>query len=245
MIYAAATHIGRRLKNEDSLYIPKGHGGIPFVAVADGMGGHAAGYRASTLAIEAMAEALGGFEAPAGDAVPALRGAVRAANSTIYRQAQTEQGCRGMGTTLTLALLYEQEYIAANIGDSRLYQFDGERLIQVTRDHSLVAVLVASGSITQEEAERHPQRNIITRALGTSPHEDADYFARQWRRGDLLLLCSDGLYGCVPNAVLERVLKQRMPLVQTAEAFIQLALDAGGTDNITVVLAQNTGGDAV
>ena len=245
MIYAAATHIGRRLKNEDNLYIPKGQGGIPFVAVADGMGGHAAGYRASTLAIEGMMEALGGFEAPAGDAVPALRGAVRAANSTIYRQAQTEQGCRGMGTPLTLALLYEQEYIAANIGDSRLYQFDGERLIQVTRDHSLVAVLVASGSITQEEAERHPQRNIITRALGTSPHEDADYFTRQWRRGDLLLLCSDGLYGCVPHAVLERVLKQRMPLVQTAEAFIQLALDAGGTDNITVVLTQNTGGDAV
>ncbi|HWR21961.1 MAG TPA: Stp1/IreP family PP2C-type Ser/Thr phosphatase [Feifaniaceae bacterium] len=244
MIYAACTHIGRRLKNEDSLYVPKRPGETAAVAVADGMGGHAAGLRASTLAVEGVSSALGQIRIPADAAVRALRDILQRINYDIYRHAQTEEGCRGMGTTLTLALLYETEYIAANIGDSRLYHFDGETLTQVTRDHSLVAVLVASGSITQEEADRHPQRNIITRALGTSAYEEADFFTRQWKTGDVLLLCSDGLYGSVPHEELTRALKSGAPLEETANTLINLALDAGGTDNITAVLVRNTGGDA-
>ena len=244
MIYAACTHIGRRLKNEDSLYVPKTSDDPAVVAVADGMGGHAAGHRASTLAVEGVSSALADFRAPADAAVRALRDILHRINYDVYRHAQTEEGCRGMGTTLTLALLYEKEYIAANMGDSRLYQFDGEMLTQVTRDHSLVAVLVASGSITQEEADRHPQRNIITRALGTSAYEEADFFTRQWKTGDMLLLCSDGLHGCVPQEELTRVLKSGKPLDEIAQTLVQLALDAEGTDNITAVLVQNTGGDA-
>ncbi len=245
MIYAACTHIGRRMKNEDSLYVPQSPTDPAAVAVADGMGGHAAGLRASTLAVEGFSFALSKFNAPADEAVRSLRDMLHRINYEIYRQAQTEEGCRGMGTTLTLALLYETEYIAANIGDSRLYQFDGETLTQVTRDHSLVAVLVASGSITQEEADRHPQRNIITRALGTSIYEEADFFTRQWKAGDVLLLCSDGLHGCVSQEELTRALKSGGPLNEIAQKLIQLALDAEGTDNITAVLVQNTGGDAV
>lgn len=245
MIYAACTHIGRRLKNEDSLYVPKSPGETAVVAVADGMGGHAAGHRASTLAVEGISTAFSELNVPPDAAVHTLRHVLQNVNYDIYQHAQTEEGCRGMGTTLTLALLYETEYIAANIGDSRLYHFDGNTLTQVTRDHSLVAVLVASGSITQEEAERHPQRNIITRALGTSAYEEADFFARSWNPGDVLLLCSDGLHGCVPHAELERTLKSGEPLDRIAQRLIELALDAGGTDNITAVLTQNTGGGAV
>ncbi len=244
MIYVASTHIGRRLKNEDSLYVPKLSGDTAVVAVADGMGGHAAGLRASTMAVEGLSAALNDFRAPADAAVRALRGILQSINNDIYQHAQTEEGCRGMGTTLTVALLYEKEYIAANIGDSRVYHFNGETLTQVTRDHSLVAVLVASGSITQEEADRHPQRNIITRALGTSAYEEADFFTRQWNADDVLLLCSDGLHGCVPHAELENVLKSGESLEEIAQTLIQLALDAGGTDNITAVLAKNSGGDA-
>ncbi len=245
MIYAARTHIGRRLKNEDSFYVPRLPEEPRLVAVADGMGGHAAGLRASTLAVEGLSSQLASFDEPADMAVRALRQVLYTVNSDIYQHAQTEEGCRGMGTTLTLALLYEHEYIAGNIGDSRLYHFDGETLTQVTRDHSLVAVLVASGSITQEEADRHPQRNIITKALGTSSREEADFFHRNWETGDVLLLCSDGLHGCVPHADLLRALKSGERLEEIAQTLIQSALDAGGTDNITAVLVQNAGGDAL
>lgn len=244
MIYAACTHIGRRLKNEDSLYVPKLPGEAAAVAVADGMGGHAAGLRASTLAVEGVSAALADFREPADMAVRALRNILYHINYDIYRHAQTEEGCRGMGTTLTLAMLFPDQYIAANIGDSRLYHFDGWSVTQVTHDHSLVAVLVASGEITPAEAHIHPQRNIITRALGTAEYEEADFFQRRWAEGDTLLLCSDGLYGSISDEQMEEVLRRDAPLQEQCDELVRRALEAGATDNVTVVLAQNAGGDA-
>jgi protein phosphatase len=150
-----------------------------------------------------------------------------------------------MGTTLTLAMLFPDQYIAANIGDSRLYYFDGWSITQVTHDHSLVAVLVANGEITLEEANVHPQRNIITRALGTSEHEEADFFQRRWVKDDVLLLCSDGLYGSVTDEEMEDALRKDVPLTEICDELVSRALSAGATDNVTVVLARNEGGGAV
>ena len=246
MRYAAQTHVGRRLRNEDSLYLPGGDCGDALVAVADGMGGHAAGERASRLAVEGLSAALctdkeGRF---VGDPMQRIQSAIRQVNREIFTHSRTEEGCRGMGTTLTLAMLFPDQYIAANIGDSRLYHFDGWSVTQVTHDHSLVAVLVANGEITPAEAHDHPQRNIITRALGTSAYEEADYFQRRWAAGDTLLLCSDGLYGSVCDEEMEEVLRSPAPLQQQCDELVRRALSAGATDNVTVVLAQNAGGDA-
>lgn len=245
MIIASQTNIGRRISNEDSFLVPKEAHTLKLIAVADGMGGHAAGKRASYLAVTGLEEQLeeelrSGLK---GDPVKQLRDAIRVVNRDIFLHAQTEEGCRGMGTTLTLALLMEDQYIAANVGDSRLYHFDGWSLTQVTHDHSLVAVLVASGEITLAESYVHPHRNIITRALGTSKYEEADYFHRRWHAGDILMLCSDGLHGVLQDESLEEMLRREQPPQALCDMLIEAALAEGGTDNITVVMAKHTGGD--
>ena len=247
MIYAARTNIGRRLKNEDSMYVPPEAGSSVLAIVADGMGGHAAGARASTLAVEVVSQELScqTDDIINGDPVARLRTAIRHANRTVFEHAATENGCRGMGTTLTLAYATNEQYIAANIGDSRLYHFDGWTLHQITQDHSLVAVLVQRGEITPEEAHIHPQRNIITRALGTAAHEEADYFQRRWNVGERLLLCSDGLHGSVDDDRMAALLRQELPLPEICEHLIDAALENGATDNITVVILENTGGAPV
>ncbi len=244
MNFAARTNIGLRLRNEDSLYLPQAEG-VQLVAVADGMGGHAGGKRASAAAIEAVSSSISkSSQSLEQDPVQRIRQAIKAANEEIYQEAQLDEGCRGMGTTLTLALLFCDQFIAANIGDSRLYHFDGWNLTQVTHDHSFVAVLVANGAITELEASSHPQRNIITRSLGTSLNEEADFFVRRWSEGDILLLSTDGLHGSVKDEEIEASLRLNISLHALAGRLVKLALKAGATDNISVVLAKNTGGDA-
>lgn len=245
MNVASQTNVGRRISNEDSFLVPSEGDELTVIAVADGMGGHAAGKRASTLAVEGLSSLLLSAREPAEDPMQRLRLAVRQINQDIYHHASTEQGCRGMGTTLTLALLFPDQYIAANVGDSRLYHYDGWNLSQVTHDHSLVAVLVAAGEITLAESYIHPQRNIITRALGTADYEEADYFQRRWVEGDILLLCTDGLHGCLKDEAMEAMLREERTLQQHCDELVKAALEAGATDNITVVLAQHTGGDSV
>lgn len=240
MKYAYHTDIGKRLRNEDHFHVPTTGDSVPFVAVADGMGGHAAGFRASELAIEGLCELL--QEDVLLNPVGQLRRIVQKVNQTIYLHAHTEDGCRSMGTTLTLALLLDGRYIAVNVGDSRLYHYDGTTLEQITVDHSLVAILVENGEITQEEAYHHPQRNIITRALGTRAYETIDVFDKTWDAGDLLLLCSDGLHGTLTDEHIRGVLDCGLSLEQTCELLIERSLRAGATDNITVVLAQYEGG---
>lgn len=242
MIYAASTHIGRRAQNEDSLLLPA-QGGQHVFAVADGMGGHAAGRRASTLAVEEVTAVFA--DAAPEDPLRRLRRAVNAANRSVYQHSQAEEESRGMGTTLVMALVLESEFIAANIGDSRLYCLHAGALSQVTEDHSLVNLMVRRGILTPVEASVHPQRNVITRAVGTQPYEEADYFRRPWEAGDLLLLCSDGLHGVLSDEQICTELTADRPLQQTADALVDLALQQGGTDNITVVLVHNAGGDAL
>jgi len=242
MQYASRTETGRRLRNEDNCYIPRSEDRTPLVAVADGMGGHAAGVRASTLAIGGIMERIAG-RVLSDDAADAILHAVEQVNLSIYRHAQEEEGCRGMGTTLTLAVLQEGEYIAASVGDSRLYQFDGQTLSQITTDHSLVAVLVSRGAITAAEAAHHPQRNIITRALGTSAYEEIDIFRESWKPGDILLLSSDGLHGVLSDEKMAEILRRDVPLQEACDALVELALQEGSMDNVTAVLVRLEGGD--
>lgn len=236
--YACCTEAGRRPVNEDNCHIPES-GGLSFVIVADGMGGHKAGQIASTMAVSEILQKLG-EEHPTEDRLCA---AVEHANLAVYRHSHEDYSCRGMGTTVVFASLSDTGYIAGNIGDSRIYQFSTKNgLVQISRDHSLVSILVATGEITKEQAKKHPQRNIITRALGTRDEEALDIFHGAWEVGDILLLCSDGLHGSLEDEEIIAILSEKKPLQERCDALCALAYENGSTDNITAVLAENRGG---
>jgi len=243
MKFAVKTDIGQRAHNEDNYLLPE-HEGFPLLfAVADGMGGHAAGAVASSL----LVEKLKGFdqELEPGRELETLRLKVERANLEIFRESEKTRAHRGMGTTLVAALVLGSKYIALNIGDSRMYRFDGGIVRAVTADHSLVEQLVRAGAISPEEARYHPQRNVITRAVGLSPAVDADIFELDWKPGDILVLCSDGLHGVIEDDDFVSVLSSGRSLESMCDVLVQLALDAGGTDNITVILIRLEEGDVV
>ena len=243
MKYAVKTDIGKRVHNEDSFLVPEKDDLPLLFAVADGMGGHAAGAVASSL----LVEQLHSFdEAVDKDhSLAQFRQSIEKANLGVYQEAEKDRTLHGMGTTLVAALILGAKFIAANVGDSRMYRFHNGSLETITTDHSLVEQLVLAGAITREEARVHPQRNIITRAVGVSPVVDVDLFEREWVAGDILLLCSDGLHGAVDDEDIISVLSSSRSLENMSEILVQLALDNGGTDNITVVLVSLEEEDAV
>ena len=163
----------------------------------------------------------------------------------VFRAAEKDRTLRGMGSTLVAALILGKDFIAANVGDSRMYQFHNKTLFTVTTDHSLVEQLVLAGAITKDEARVHPQRNIITRAMGVAPSVDVDLFERLWVPGDILLICSDGLHGAVEEEDIITVLSSGRSLESMCDVLVQFALDNGGTDNITVILVRLEEGDVV
>ena len=221
MKYAAKTITGIRKQNQDAVFIPE-RGMIAIAAVADGMGGHNAGDIASALAIKTLVENM--HKNAPGTIRERLINAVNMANSAVYELSFSDEGYRGMGTTLVAAVLEEKRFIAANVGDSRLYHYDGLHLKQITEDHSYVAQLAALGYITREEAARHPQRNIITRAVGTRPIERVDVFECAWEKGDKLLICTDGLYGELSEDELADALGRSAEELQTAcDALVERA----------------------
>ncbi|MCL2842647.1 MAG: Stp1/IreP family PP2C-type Ser/Thr phosphatase [Oscillospiraceae bacterium] len=216
---------------------------VVIAVVCDGMGGAKAGNVASRLAAETFAEALAnqpGALLDDGLVEDALRDAVTAANRVVHEMARTEPGRRGMGTTLVGVLVREQEkgkkaYIL-NVGDSRAYHISGENIVQITRDHSLVAEMLTRGDITQDEAMRHPHRNLITRVVGTEPQVTCDLFQVNLQTGDRLLLCSDGLTNTVTNQEMLEEIQHIPDLDKCCDMLITLALAAGGPDNITAVM---------
>ena len=213
------------------------------MVIADGMGGHAAGAVASKLLVEKLAM-FDRMVEPERE-LELLRQAIESANLGIYRAAEKDRALSGMGTTLVAALILGHDYIAANVGDSRMYQYHNKTLDAVTTDHSLVEQLVLAGAITKDEARVHPQRNIITRAMGVAPKVDVDLFERVWTPGDILVICSDGLHGSVEEDDMITVLSSGRSLESMCDVLIQLALDNGGTDNITVILVRFEEGDAL
>jgi PPM family protein phosphatase len=222
------TDVGRqRSANEDSLVLQP-----PFFAVADGMGGARAGEVASAIAADAFEGASEEGEA----AEAQLARILREANRRIYDLAVTDESRRGMGTTLTAAKVHGGEVSLGHVGDSRAYRMRDGELDQITRDHSLVAELERSGQITPEAAEHHPQRSIITRALGPEPDVEVDTYTLSGREGDLFLLCSDGLTSMIPDGEVAAILRTSATLDDAADALITAANQSGGKDNITVVL---------
>lgn len=224
------SHTGRqRPANEDALYAR-----APLFAVADGMGGAQAGEIASRIAVET----LGAGDAAGGDASPEERLAdlVRTANDRIHELSRADDQHAGMGTTMTAVLVGEEDITIAHVGDSRAYVLREGQLRRLTRDHSLVEEMLERGSITAEEANRHPQRSVITRAVGPEPHVEVDTQTARARDGDVLLICSDGLTTMIDEPFIERTLLDGAPLPEAGRALIDAANEAGGRDNITVVL---------
>lgn len=240
MKFAVRTNIGLRHDNEDSYLVPSGDTAVSLFAVADGMGGSAAGDVASRITVETLAEASQSFtpENPRGQ----LKSAVLHANSSVYRIANSDRKKHGMGSTVVAAIVGKVGFLAANVGDSRLYLFHDSELTQITKDHSYVQMLVDAGEITPEEARTHPQRNLITQAIGIGIRTAVDLFEHEWSRGDLLLLCSDGLHGSVSSEEIASILSKSLTLDEKCDALIALALKNGDTDNITLILIENDGG---
>ena len=233
LVFAAATDVGRMRKNNEDSYLSS----KPVAAVADGMGGHSAGEVASAIAIEELA-ALGrrGPWANETDATDDLKQAILRANRRIREMAASDRKLNGMGTTL-VALLEDGDMVhVANVGDSRGYLLRQGELSQVTVDHSLVQELVDDGRLSPEDAERHPQRSVITRALGIDPEVEFDLFTYKLQVGDRLLLCSDGLSDVVEPAQIRNVLLRVRNSHQAARKLVTVANEQGGPDNITVIV---------
>jgi protein phosphatase len=225
----SASDTGRqRRHNEDSMLAR-----VPLFVVADGMGGAQAGEVASHIAVETFAEGLGTDGGPPEER---LAERVRAANAQIYEQSQSNAEQAGMGSTLTAVYVGPDEVAIAHVGDSRAYVLRDGELMRLTDDHSLVDELVRQGRLTPEEAEDHPQRSIITRALGPEPEVEVDTRTHRGRAGDVYLVCSDGLTSMIHEAQVAEILNAETDLRKAGEALIAAANAAGGRDNITVLL---------
>ncbi|BBH19649.1 protein phosphatase [Paenibacillus baekrokdamisoli] len=240
MKVAYRSDIGRiRLVNEDRGWAEQSETGLAFAIVADGMGGHQAGDVASQLAIDTFREVLQGTTAAHSldERKVLIRQAILQANEVVFDMASRNDQYHNMGTTVVAALLQTENGVIGHIGDSRAYKWRDGVLSQLTEDHTLVNELVKSGQITSEEAINHPRRNVLTRALGTDAQVEVDVRGIPWAPGDLLLLCSDGLTNMVSvQEMTETFLLDELDLDGKADRLVQLALQAGGDDNITVVL---------
>lgn len=209
------------------------------LVVCDGMGGANAGNVASRFAAQSFVEYARGMldrELDAAKRQALLTHALVQANDTVFSLAGRQPEFRGMGTTLVAALIQGDQVTVLNVGDSRAYLFDGTRLHQLTEDHSYVEEMRRQGRITEADARTHPQKNLITRAVGVEPDVDGDLFEAQLAPGEMLLLCSDGLTGMVEDEKIGQTLKDAKTLALAGDALLTLALEGGGRDNITVAL---------
>jgi protein phosphatase len=236
--FVQRTDTGRQRRgNEDSSLARP-----PLFVVADGMGGAQAGEVASRIAVDVFEHQL----PESGSPEERLAGGVEEANRQIYHRSRTEHERAGMGTTLTAAYLDDAHVAIAHVGDSRAYLFRDGTLTRLTQDHSLVDELLRRGKLTEEQAAEHPQRSIITRALGPEPEVEVDRFTYSARADDIVLLCSDGLTSMISEQRITDILRSNESLDRAADELIDEANAAGGRDNITVVLfrLEEVGGDA-
>ena len=233
-----------RPHNEDAVDLFRSDFGSLVAVVADGMGGHRSGEVASRHAVQVIRRELRTLspDASTEEKKKQLSEAVLKANEEVHQLAAGNEDYRGMGTTVIAAVVNESEVVLAHIGDSRAYILHEGGLYQITEDHSLVNMLMKHGQITEEEARTHPHRNMIVKALGTNKEVEADLIVTPWEKKDILLICSDGLTGMVEERNIGLVLTSNLSLSEQADQLIRMALDAGGTDNISLILIKNTGG---
>lgn len=234
----AVTDIGhRRQINQDYVYLSETPvGNIPnLFIVADGMGGHNAGEFASRYAVETIVEEVkASFER---NPTIILSKAINKANAFIRQKACGDKALMGMGTTIVIATCIGKYLEVANVGDSRLYLVN-DRIEQVTIDHSLVEEMIQRGGIDRKSARNHPDKNIITRALGVRNTIEADFFNLELEAGDIVLLCSDGLTNMVEDEDIRKILKSGVSLKERAETLVRMANDNGGKDNISVIIIE-------
>ena len=233
------THIGRRRDmNQDYMYTSTTPvGSLPnLFVVADGMGGHNAGEYASRFTVDKMVEVISQNRQQ--EPVAAMKEALTEANSQLLEEAGADPSKSGMGTTVVAATMIGDLLHVANIGDSRLYVIDHEAIRQITRDHSLVEEMVRLGEMDKAAAKVHPDKNIITRAIGVTRELAVDFFEVELRPGDMILLCSDGLTNMVEDEEIKEIVLEQKNIVEKAEKLINTANENGGKDNITVVLIE-------
>ena len=247
MRFSGKTDIGRERNTNEDAYLILEHPPFYIFGVADGMGGHAAGEVASSLVfsvirefLAANGEGLETMDATEENYFTFLTNMISEANYGIWQASRGNRNYHGMGTTITLALLHRDRYYVAHVGDSRAYSINGEGIRQITRDHSLVEEMVELGQLDKDFAQVHPQRHVLTRALGTNPHVDVDFYQGDFLPGDTLLLCTDGLTSQVREDEILEAFQNPEGGKDAADALVGLANQRGGPDNITVVVVHNT-----
>jgi len=244
LLAAGISDQGKIRPNNEDRFLILGESPLMLLAVADGMGGHAAGEVASSMALDVIRSYLGSHRtqilqaAAQGQALlPFLEEMLALANATVLQSSGENSEYNGMGTTLTMILHVLDVSWLAHIGDSRIYRWDGKKLHQLTEDHSIVAELVRSGALSEREALVHPHRNVLTRSLGTAPQVFFDLKEENLDDGDILVLCTDGLYSLITEDELGNILTSYADPQQAAERLVELANERGGHDNITALVA--------
>ena len=247
MIYNCDSHVGKVRKNNEDYcmgeIIQTEDDCIGIFALADGMGGHKKGEVASKIAVESIIDFLkenisksSGIKMDYLDDV--IKQAYNYANQKIYAKSMEDSSCEGMGTTLVVAVVYKDDVIIANVGDSRCYLLHNDEFRKITRDHSVVEELVNANLITEEEARVHPRRNQITRAMGAEEIIIVDIFREKLEKNDMLLLATDGLTGCVEDKDIKNIIIQDKDIKEICEDLINEANNNSGKDNISVILCK-------
>ena len=237
MKVVSATNVGNyRKNNEDSYYVNESKN---LYVLADGMGGHLAGERASKMATEIIGQDFAKDREikSIDDAIEILSSSIRDANKKIFESSQENEDYRGMGTTLSSGIILEDVLIYSNIGDSRIYRM-GEGMEQITQDDSFVNYLIEIGEITEEEAKNHPKKNVLTKAMGTTPDIEVIVNTLDIKDKDVFLFCSDGLTNMVSDEEIFKIVKENSP-EEARDMLLDIALKNGGMDNITFILVFN------
>ena len=235
----AITDVGRKRQLNEDFVCAKTEkvGALPnFFIIADGMGGHKAGERASKETVEIMLDSLAKSESP--NPKEALEDALKTANFKVFQDASASEELEGMGTTVVAATILGRKLCVMNVGDSRLYVISQGRICQITMDHSLVEEMVRKGVLPREKARNHPKKNIITRAVGVSPIVEPDFFEVELKAGDKVLMCSDGLSNMLEDEELRGIADSIGSLGEKARLMIDAANVNGGKDNISVILIE-------
>ena len=240
------TDIGKKRKlNQDYVYTSEMPvGPLPnLFLVADGMGGHNAGDYASKCAIETIVSEV--EQSQGNGPIAVLEKAIHVANDVVRAKAEGDEALKGMGTTVVAATIEDDRLCVANVGDSRLYIINNREIRQITRDHSLVEEMVRMGGIKREQARSHPDKNIITRAIGAQADLDVDFFKVRLEEDDVILMCSDGLTNMIEDEEIRMILRGQRDLVEKAESLVNAANNNGGKDNIAVVLIDPSADEGV
>ena len=235
--------VGRKREvNQDYIFVSNEPlGNLPnLLIVADGMGGHRAGDFASRYAVETLKEDLANSTEDGPEAM--IRKAIQSANQKLIEAARQDARLEGMGTTLVVATVIEHTLYFANVGDSRLYLLH-DTIKQLSKDHSFVQEMVRLGGIDAEEAKHHPDKNIITRAVGAREKVEVDFFEYRLKKGDMILMCTDGLSNMIEDEEMLVIVKSSRDIVEAVERLVERANDNGGNDNIGVILADPFAGE--